>query len=82
MVWNEGYVAEINYTYGFYGELSPLKLALASTLKSVQVPSTTRSFNYCELACGRGYSSNLLAATYPQAQFYANDFNPSHIIEA
>ena len=22
MVWNEGYVAEVNYTYGFYGELS------------------------------------------------------------
>lgn len=35
-----------------------------------------------ELACGRGYSANLLAANYPQSQFYANDFNPSHIIEA
>ena len=82
MVWNEGYVAEVNYTYGFYGELSPLKLGFASALKSVQTPNTAQSFNYCELACGRGYSANLLAATYPQAQFYANDFNPSHIIEA
>ena len=82
MVWNEGYVAEVNYTYGFYGELSPLKLALASALKSIQTPNLVQSFNYCELACGRGYSTNLLAATYPQAQFYANDFNPSHIIEA
>ena len=82
MVCNEGYVAEVNYTYGFYGELSPLKLGFASALKSVQIPNTAQSFNYCELACGRGYSANLLAATYPQAQFYANDFNPSHIIEA
>lgn len=82
MIWNEGYVAEVNYTYGFYGELSPLKLAFASALKSIQLPNLTESFNYCELACGRGYSSNLLAATYPKAQFYANDFNPSHIIEA
>jgi predicted O-methyltransferase YrrM/methyltransferase-like protein len=82
MVWNEGYVAEVNYTYGFYGELSPSKLALAATLKSVQSINVNQAFNYCELGCGRGYSANLLAAAYPQAQFYANDFNPSHVIEA
>jgi hypothetical protein len=82
MVWNEGYVAEVNYTYGFYGELSPNKLTLSAALKSVQAINVTQAFNYCELACGRGYSTNLLAATYPQAQFYANDFNPSQIIEA
>ena len=82
MTWNEGYVLEVNYTYGFYGELSPLKLALASTLKSIQSPNLDKSFQYCELACGRGYSTNLLAPCYPQAQFYANDFNPSHIVEA
>jgi SAM-dependent methyltransferase len=82
MTWNEGYVAEINYTYGFYGELSPLKLALATTLKSVHSPKINQSFNYCELACGRGYSTNLLASAYPHAQFYANDFNPSQIMEA
>lgn len=82
MVWNEGYVSEINYTCGFYGELSPLKLTFASLIKSVQSPNITQDFTYCELACGLGYSSNLLASTYPNAQFYANDFNPSHIIEA
>ena len=82
MTWNEGYVSEINYTYGFYGELSPLKLALATLLKSTQSPPLTQGFNYCELACGRGYSTNLLAAAYPNAQFYANDFNPSQILEA
>jgi SAM-dependent methyltransferase len=82
MNWNEGYVSEINYTYGFYGELSPLKLTLAARLKSIQTINLNQSFNYCELACGRGYSTNLLATAYPQAQFYANDFNPSQIIEA
>ncbi|AGF52142.1 sll1526 [Synechocystis sp. PCC 6803] len=82
MTWNEGYVLEVNYTYGFYGELSPLKLALANTLKSLKSPNLEKNFNYCELACGRGYSTNLLASCYPQAQFYANDFNPSHIVEA
>lgn len=82
MTWNEGYVAEINYTYGFYGELSPAKLSLAALLKSVQSPKPNQSFTYCELACGQGYSTNLLAATYPQSQFYATDFNPSQIAGA
>lgn len=82
MAWNEGYVAEINYTYGFYGELSPLKLSLATALKSIHPPELNQPFNYCELACGRGYTTNLLASCYPQAQFYANDFNPNHIVEA
>lgn len=82
MVWSEGYVSEINYTNGFYGELSPLKLSLATALKSTHPPNTNKSFTYCELACGRGYTTNLLACTYPEAQFYANDFNPNHILEA
>lgn len=82
MAWTEGYVAEINYTYGFYGELSPLKLTLATTIKAIHPFDTKQSFNYCELACGRGYTTNLLASCYPQAQFYANDFNPNHIVEA
>lgn len=60
MAWNEGYVAEINYTYGFYGELSPLKLSLATALKSIHLPELNQPFNYCELACGRGYTTNLL----------------------
>lgn len=82
MVWHDGYVSEINYTYGFYGELSPLKLALTSLLKAVQPPDCNKEFTYCELGCGQGYSSNLLASTYPQAQFYATDFNPNHIAGA
>ncbi|MGY6528645.1 MAG: class I SAM-dependent methyltransferase [Cyanobacterium sp.] len=82
MAWTEGYVSEINYTYGFYGELSPLKLTLATAIKAIHPPDLNEPFNYCELACGRGYTTNLLASCYPQAQFYANDFNPNHILEA
>jgi SAM-dependent methyltransferase len=82
MVWQDGYVSEINYTYGFYGELSPLKLAFTSLIKAVQYPDCNKEFTYCELGCGQGYSSNLLASTYPQAQFYATDFNPNHIAGA
>ncbi|MCA2669332.1 MAG: methyltransferase regulatory domain-containing protein [Microcystis sp. M114S2] len=82
MNWTEGYVSEVNYTSGFYGELSPLKLGLATLIKSIQPPDSSQEFTYCELACGQGFTTNILAATYPHAQFYANDFNPSHIATA
>lgn len=38
MSWTEGYVSEVNYTSGFYGELSPLKLGLATLIKSIHPP--------------------------------------------
>jgi SAM-dependent methyltransferase len=82
MSWTEGYVSEVNYTYGFYGELSPLKLALGTLIKLAQPIDSNQEFTYCELACGQGYTTNILAATYPHAQFYANDFNPNHIATA
>jgi SAM-dependent methyltransferase len=37
---------------------------------------------YCELGCGQGFTTNLLAAANPHIEFYANDFNPSHIVGA
>jgi SAM-dependent methyltransferase len=37
-----------------------------------------RSMTYCELGCGQGFTTNLLAAANPHIQFYANDFNPAH----
>jgi hypothetical protein len=64
MSWTEGYVLEVNYTSGFYGELSPLKLGLATLMKSIQPPDSGQEFTYCELACGQGFTTNILAATY------------------
>ncbi|MGV2388328.1 MAG UNVERIFIED_CONTAM: hypothetical protein LVR29_08415 [Microcystis novacekii LVE1205-3] len=49
MSWTEGYVSEVNYTSGFYGELSPLKLGLATLIKSIQPPDSSQEFTYCEL---------------------------------
>ncbi len=82
MVWDEGYVSEINYTYGFYGHLSPNWSNFATLIKATQPLREQGDFTYCELACGHGYTTNLLAAAYPQGKFYATDFNPSQIAGA
>jgi len=80
--WTEGYVAEIEYTSGFYAEQAPAHLALAAHLARVQAPAIDRPFAYFEMACGQGLTSNLLAAANPQGHFFANDFNPTHILNA
>lgn len=77
--WTDGYVAEITYTYGFYRELTPRMLQVATLARGIEAPDATSSLTYCELGCGQGFSTNLLAAANPQIQFYATDFNPTQI---
>ena len=42
-------------------------------------PDPGSALTYCELGCGQGYSSNIVAAANPNVEVYANDFNPAHI---
>jgi SAM-dependent methyltransferase len=39
-------------------------------------------FNYCELGCGQGFSTALLAAANPTGKFWGIDFNPAHMAGA
>ena len=57
--WTAGYVTDIDYTYGYYVELNPLRLRLPF-LKAGLVPPLTGTA--CELAFGQGVSTNLHAA--------------------
>ncbi|MBF0103266.1 MAG: class I SAM-dependent methyltransferase [Desulfobacterales bacterium] len=80
--WSYGYVTEVGYTTGFYVELCPSRLWMASLMNGFHFPSIEKPFNYLELACGYGMSISTLAACYPQSHFFATDFNPSHIAMA
>src|SRR6185312_16264639 len=40
------------------------------------------AFACCELGCGRGQTSLVLAALNPQSEFHAVDFHPSHVAHA
>jgi SAM-dependent methyltransferase len=76
--WTDGYVSEINYTHGFYRELTPSFLAFCMMLKGLRTPPLGPTFAYCELGCGQGFSTNLIAAANPRGDFWATDFNPAH----
>ena len=75
--WSSGYVSEITYTHGYYRELNPSLLRFAALVNGVRFP--TGRLAYCELGCGQGVSTNLLAASNPDIDFYATDFNPAQI---
>ena len=79
--WNQGYVTEIPYTYGFYSDLTPIVLEYSALCKGFASPSLEK-FTYCELGCGKGLTTNILAAANPNGQFFATDFNPSQMMEA
>lgn len=78
--WNSGYVTEIDYTHGFYREMTPELLNFA--LLSRGVKNQADKLTFCDLGCGQGFSANLLAAANPDIDFHATDFNPTQIAGA
>lgn len=71
--WNSGYVSDIGYTYGYYGELNPIRTRLAF-LNAGLVPPKLGT--HCELGFGQGISINIHAAA-TQNEWHGTDFNPS-----
>lgn len=76
--WTSGYVTEINYTSGYYPELSPLRTQFVFANLGLQFPDVV---NACELAFGQGVSINIHAAA-GNAQWWGNDFMPAQAASA
>jgi SAM-dependent methyltransferase len=71
--WTGGYVADINYTHGYYQELNPLRIAMAFANAGLQAPATGVA---CELGFGQGLSANIHAAA-SVTTWHGTDFNPA-----
>lgn len=72
--WNAGYVTDVNYTFGYYGELNPFRCRLPLLLSGQHAPKFE---NACELGFGQGLSIAIHAAAQPGVNWYGTDFNPS-----
>ena len=76
--WTSGYVTDIDYTFGYYNELNPLRLKLAFLNAGLVPPEVGTA---CELGFGQGVSANFHAAG-SMVHWYGNDFNPSQAAHA
>jgi hypothetical protein len=75
MHWDQGYVSEIDYVYGYYSEFNPLQNKLNLISAGVKPPKIKTA---CELGFGQGVSL-LFNAAGSDIAWYGNDFNPSHV---
>lgn len=79
--WTDGYVADIEYSAGFYADQTPPHLDAACLVRGIEPPVPPgQPYRYCELGCGVGQSAAAIAATAAHASVWAFDFNPAHIV--
>ncbi|MBC7575371.1 MAG: methyltransferase regulatory domain-containing protein [Herminiimonas sp.] len=81
--WTSGYVAEIDYAHGYFRELSPALLSLATLNRSVATGTATpgRRMRYLELGFGQGVSLAIHAAAC-EGEFWGTDFHPGQAAHA
>lgn len=71
--WSEGYISDIDYTYGYYAELNPNSVKVPFLMAGLEAPKFTTA---CELGFGQGMSINAHAAA-SNIKWFGTDFNPS-----
>jgi SAM-dependent methyltransferase len=73
-----GYLTDVAYVRQFSKELAPAMLRAAAALNGF-TPPPSDGFDYCELGCGKGDTTNTLAAAHPDGRFVGVDFNVEHV---
>ena len=80
--WGQGYHIDIPYTAGFYPDLAPIHIETALLFAGFKADLTRPGATYCELGCGYGLTTLILAAANPDMSFVGVDFNPTHVVAA
>ncbi len=78
----ENYITDVAYAARFYDVLSPSTLTYVAALGGYAPPALDEPFRYCELGCGNGFSTNILAGCYPHGEFVGLDAHEGHIEDA
>ncbi|ENW99619.1 hypothetical protein F900_02424 [Acinetobacter modestus] len=67
--WTNGYQTEVNYTYGYYRDLSPNFQKFCLLLNGIESPEAQENQTHCELGFGQGVSINIHAANNEALKF-------------
>lgn len=79
--WNQGYLTEVGYTYGYYREVNPVFQRFCLLIRGFAPPAASASDVHCELGFGQGVSLAINAAASP-GRYVGTDFNPAHAAHA
>jgi SAM-dependent methyltransferase len=80
--WSDGYMTDIEYESFFFTEQAPALLDFVCLQMARRAPAIEAPYTYCELGCGMGLTTLILAATNPAGRFWGVDFNPAHVVNA
>lgn len=72
-------LSSLDYTWGLYGELSPVFLNYVGALTGFSPRPLDGGFAYCDLGCGNGVTLAALATMFPDAEFVGVDAAESHV---
>ena len=72
-------LGSVDYPSGFYHEQAPVHLNYVCALNGTATPNLADGFRYCELGCGAGETTCILAAAYPRSEFVGIDLSQTHI---
>lgn len=79
--WNEGYFADLDYTFGYFGELNPVFQRFCLISRGFTPLESSADSAHCELGFGQGVSINVHAAANP-GMYWGTDFQPAHAAHA
>lgn len=74
--WNMGYNTDLQYTFGYFRELSPLYGRFIFLHNGIEYPNM-KNGTACELGFGQGVSVCVHGVT-ADTKWYGTDFNPAH----
>jgi SAM-dependent methyltransferase len=77
-----GYPTDVPYVRTFFRSLAPTWLDHVAIVSGFNPPERGAGFTFCELGCGQGVTTAILAATHPDGHFHGIDAMPSHIEHA
>lgn len=69
----------IEYTGDFFGHLAPAWMCHVASKGGFRAPSIERGFTACDLGCGKGVTTLILAANHPHGEFHGCDLSDAHI---
>jgi len=79
---DEGYVTDVPYVRQFIPYLTPALLDHVALVNGFEPPAREDKFTYCDLGCGQGVTSVILAVTHPCGVFHGVDFMAGHVEHA